>query len=276
MRALEFKYNSMAKSAAQIQREFRNRLKGKDPELLRAQDHEKYRRRCLRRKCRTSVPVRTADSHFIDIPHRDLELKQHDDLNQSSSLKLYPIEERIHNMYDENRAMMEQDVSNRLRNTELNEKAKCFLIGRDKSAESSVSVKYPIHGLLKWLENVNVDEDVKYGFLKYVCSEKRSGDDCNKGEAKGESDKNHVQSQHSNARKRTPLESSSESGMSDRLCAKDRYHEKTERAITRPHKKSGKKMRHKAITKQTAKRRKLDITWEPLYFDDDESQENYE
>ena len=41
---------SRAKSQAQLQREYRERLKHKDPELLRSRDHEKYLRRCLRRK----------------------------------------------------------------------------------------------------------------------------------------------------------------------------------------------------------------------------------
>ena len=30
------------------------------------------------------------------------------------------------------------------------------------------SVKYPIRDLLRWLEKVEVDDKVKYGFLKYI------------------------------------------------------------------------------------------------------------
>ncbi len=34
------------------------------------------------------------------------------------------------------------------------------------------SAKYPIHDLLKWLENVKASDDVKYSFLKYLYGEK--------------------------------------------------------------------------------------------------------
>ena len=34
------------------------------------------------------------------------------------------------------------------------------------------SVKYPIYDLLRWIENVEVDDNVKYRFLKYMYSEK--------------------------------------------------------------------------------------------------------
>jgi len=256
----------MAKSPTQRQLEYRDRLRSKDPELLRALDHEKYRRRCLKSRANVSVRrINQADSHFIDVPHRDLELRQHDNINKSSSWKVYPIEERTYNKHDENRTMMEQIVENRLRNAAFDENV--------RSTESSVSVKYPIHGLLKWLENVNDDDEVKYGFLKYIYGEKASPDECNSADAKGQSDKNHVPSQHSNERKRIRSESSSESAMSD--IAKDQRHEKTERTVTRTHKKSAKKMRRKRISKKATKRRNVVITWEPLCFDDDESQENY-
>ena len=46
---------SLAKSQAQLQREYRERLKRKYPELLRARDHEKYRRRCLKRNMLTTM-----------------------------------------------------------------------------------------------------------------------------------------------------------------------------------------------------------------------------
>ncbi len=261
MHALEFKYNSMAKSAAQIQREFRNRLKGKDPELLRAQDHEKYRRRCLKRKCRTSVPVRTADSHFIDIPHRDLELKQHDDLNQSSSLKLYPIEERIHNMYDENRAMMEQCVENRLRNTSLDENVK----SSESSASYRPNAKYHIHELLKWLENVNVDDEIKFGFLKYIYGD--SPDECNSDASEGERRRRETSNQAERLySKHISIESSSS----------ESDHEHTERTLRRE---STKRIRSKTISsrrKNTDAKQRKHIIWEPLYFDDDGPDENDE
>jgi hypothetical protein len=46
---------SRAKSQAQLQREYRERLKRKDPNLVRALDHEKYRRRCLKRDMITAI-----------------------------------------------------------------------------------------------------------------------------------------------------------------------------------------------------------------------------
>ena len=37
-----------------------------------------------------------------------------------------------------------------------------------KHPDSVHSVEYPKHDLLRWLEKVEVDDKVKYGFLKYI------------------------------------------------------------------------------------------------------------
>ena len=101
---------------------------------------------------------------------------------------------------------------------------------------------------------------------------KGNADECNSGESKGESDKNRVH--YSNERQRRPIESSSESDVSDMSLPKDQHHEKTEQRVARVQQKSAKKIRQKTKSKKSTKRRKLNITWEPLYFDDDGTDEN--
>ncbi len=102
---------SRAKSSTQRQREYRDRLRAKDRALLRSRDHEKYRRRCLKRKNHANISVRGikhADRHFVDTPHHTLESMQHDNTYMSTSRRLYPIEERTYNERDGNSSMMEQ------------------------------------------------------------------------------------------------------------------------------------------------------------------------
>ena len=226
----------VTKSHAEIQRAYRWKLKQENPELLRMREREKWRRQCLKKRTQNSNNTEHTESQNMTVMHQDI-----CDYNN-------------------------KDISR----------------GVSQNSDDEISVKYPICHLLRWLENVEIDNGVKYDFLKYfygvkgTAYNKGSLDESNNGEAKGVSDKNRLSSQYSNEHKRIPMESSSESGLSDTLFAKDRHHEKTERAVTRRHKKSAKKMRHKTISKKSTKRRKLDITWEPLCFDDDESQENYE
>ncbi len=318
-----------AKSQAQLQREYRDRLKRKDPELLRARDHEKYRRRCLKRKMLTTAihnfdqrnthanvsvrGIKQADgamSPFVEAPLRDgastanIELKQYEisarldnmrNTDASNARKLYPIEETTYRNYNqhvdiarthENRSMTEQSVANRLRN----------------SPTTEVSVKCPIHDLLRWLENAEVDDNVKYGFLKYVYNEKRttieSPSACNNGStdaytsfihqnsgsAEGERQDlrkrhdtpNRVQLYYTDDKKRIPMKSSSEPG----VLPKHTQHENAERRATPLHRKSAKKIRNKVKSKKTTNRKNMDvkqrkhITWEPLCFDIDDNEEN--
>ena len=251
---------SQAKSQAQLQREYRGRLRRKDPELLRARDHKKYIRRCLKRQTRTNVSVRGGDS----VPYHNrarpvnVELRQHtrtrNTEDKNSARKLYPIDETIYNKHDER-------PENRLRNPDTDV----------KNTESSVScrptpdvsVKYPICHLLRWLENVEDDNDVKYDFLKYIYGVKgtaynngrpdeyntRAADDERRGT-------NYVQFHYSNERKRIPVESSSES---------ETHHEDSELTVIPLRRKSTKK------TTKATKRKNMNITWEPLCFDTDES-----
>jgi hypothetical protein len=225
------------KSHADIQRAYRWKLKQENPDLLRLREREKWRRQCLKKRTQhNNNNTEQTESQTMTVMHQDI------------------------CDYDN------RDIS---RDAEQNN-------------DYELSVKYPICHLLRWLEHVETDDDDKYAFLKYLYDvkgtaySKGSPYECNRDEAKDESNKNHVPFHHSNERKRIPIESSSESDVSDMLLPKDLHHEKTERAVTRVQQKSAKKMKHKAISKKTPKRRKVDITWEPLYFDDDESQENYE
>ena len=223
---------SRAKSQAQLQREYRDRLKSKDPELLRARDHEKYRRRCLKRKMlthtRENVSVRRikqADGPFVEAPHHDraspvnAELKQDEipacfdstrNTDKSSARKLHLVDKTTCRNYAQqvdiagtpvNRSTMEQDVASMLRNAELGENVKSFLIGI----------------LDSWIREKNIE---------------------------------------------------SESG----VLPKHTHHENAER----------RKYAKKTISKKTTKRKNMDvkqrklITWEPLYFDLDNTNENDE
>ena len=152
----------------------------------------------------------------------------------------------------QNMALMHQDICNYSNRD----------ISRDVSenSDAEVSVKYPIRHLLRWLENVEVDDDVKYGFLKYLYGEKGTAynngrpDECNMHAAEGEGRKlrrTHTQDELYYA-KRTPIESSSESDVSD-AHNEDAFMP----------------LRRKSIKKAT-KRKNMAIKWEPLCFDTDE------
>ena len=131
---------SRAKSQAQLQREYRERLKQKDPELLRVRDHEKYLRRCLRRKNIATVQnvshrsnnknlyvegIKHKDrvvSPYVEASHQEggspvnVETKQRkiharDDnartADKSSARKLYPIDENAYRNLARHEALAE-------------------------------------------------------------------------------------------------------------------------------------------------------------------------
>ena len=132
---------SRAKSQAQLQREYRERLKHKRPELLRARDHEKYLRRCLRRKNIATLQhfsqrsnhknlyvegIKHEDrvkSPYGEVPHHEgggpvnVETKQrqmharHDNArntDKSSARKLYLIDENAYRNLAQHEALAER------------------------------------------------------------------------------------------------------------------------------------------------------------------------
>jgi len=245
----------IAKSHAEIQRAYRLRLKQQNPELLRMREREKWRRQSLKK--RPQHKNAESDSYLrsnnIAMKHQDI--RNYDNGNTPS--ELYPV---------------------------------------DVKHDADLSVKYPIHDLLRWLDNVEVDDSAKYRFIKYMYSEEgaeiESPSACSNGstdphnsftypntdaaEGKGQDlqrrrdTPNQVQLHYLNERKQIHTESSSESDVSDT------HHENAERRVMLLRRKSAKKMRNKKIT---TKRKNMDvkqrehITWEPLYFDDDETDE---
>ena len=167
-------------------------------------------------------------------------------------------------------------------------------VNEDISKDSAeLAVKYPIHDLLRWLENVEVDDNVKYRFLKYMYSEKgtsiESSLNYNDGRAGANASfaqPNTVTSQrernsthdlqewrsnvwtpdqvqlhctnHESTTKPIPIgSSSSTSGVYDKLLHKRKRYETVERQIIPIRRKSGNKRRHKSskkITKKTPKK----------------------
>ena len=148
-------------------------------------------------------------------------------------------------------------------------------ISRDvtENSNAEVSMKYPIRHLLRWLENVEVDNDVKYDFLKYTYGVKGSAEECNSGgERRRQESPNQAELHYPSDAKRIPIESPSES-------SSESDHEIAEPAVMPQRRKYTKKMRSKMIStrrKNTDAKQRKHLTWEPLYFDDDGSDENYE
>ena len=239
------------KSHAEIQRAYRLRLKQQNPELLRMREREKWRRQSLKKRSQ----------------HKNAESQSH------------------------NMAMERQD--NRNHGTSRHIVSEEYPVDVKHNAE--LSAQYPIHDLLRWLENVEVDDSVKYRFLKYIYTEKGTTIESpsaytngstdthnsftyrNTGAAEGEGQDlprwrytpNEDLFNCVNDRKRISIESSSESGVSDT------HHENAKRRDMLLRRKSAKKMRNKKTSKRkniVVKQRKH-VTWEPLWFDDNETDE---
>ena len=150
------------------------------------------------------------------------------------------------------------------------------------------SVKYPIHDLLRWLENVEVNDKVKYRFLKYIYNEKDRPSSRKNGSSDASQHErwrdrpNEVQLDYDNDKKRIPTESSSESGLDDMLSANRTQFKNPERRVKPHRRKYNNKTTSKKATKQAPKRKKTgvkgceQIVWEPLLFDNDDSDENDE
>ena len=253
------------KSHAEIQRAYRSRLKQQNPELLRMHDREKWRRQCLKRRSQRTLHNNTesgsTQSHNAASKHRDIRYYDNGNISRHVVSELYPVDVNENN-----------DI------TDLNVER---------------SVKYPIYDLLRWIENVEVDDNVKYRFLKYMYSEKgtsiESSLNYNDGRAGANASfaqPNTVTSQrernsthdlqewrsnvwtpgqvqphctnHESITKPIPIgSSSSTSGVYDKLLHKRKRYETVGRQIIPIRRKSGNKRRHKSskkITKKTPKK----------------------
>ena len=123
------------KSHAEIQRAYRSRLKQQNPELLRMHDREKWRRQCLKRRSQRTLhntESGSTQSHNAASKHRDIRCYDNGNISRHVVSELYPVDVNENN-----------DI------TDLNVER---------------SVKYPIYDLLRWIENVEVDDNVKYRF----------------------------------------------------------------------------------------------------------------
>ena len=251
------------KSHAEIQRAYRSRLKQQNPELLRMHDREKWRRQCLKRRSQRTLHNNTesgsTQSHNAALKHRDIHCYDNGNISRHVVSELYPVDVNENN-----------DI------TDLNVER---------------SVKYPIYDLLRWIENVEVDDNVKYRFLKYMYSEKgtsiESSLNYNDGRAGANASfaqPNTVTSQrernsthdlqewrsnvwtpdqvqhhctnHESITKPIPIGSSSTSGVYDKLLHKRKRSENVGRSIIPIRRKSGNKRRYKSsnkITKNTPK-----------------------
>ena len=252
------------KSHAEIQRAYRSRLKQQNPELLRMHDREKWRRQCLKRRSQRTLHNNTesgsTQSHNAALKHRDIRYYDNGNISRHVVSELYPVDVNENN-----------DI------TDLNVER---------------SVKYPIYDLLRWIENVEVDDNVKYRFLKYMYSEKgtsiESSLNYNDGRAGANASfaqPNTVTSQrernsthdlqewrsnvwtpgqvqphctnHESITKPIPIgSSSSTSGVYDKLLHKRKRYENVGRSIIPIRRKSGNKRRYKSskkITKNTPK-----------------------
>ena len=232
----------MIGSTAQRQSEYRQRLKLINPELLRERERRKWHRRQMRgRLASHSSTLRNtveASPFAIGMKHQDI-----------------------------------RNYNNRLQPDDV---------------KRLNSVKYPIHDLLRWLENVEVNDKVKYRFLKYIYNEKdrpssrRNGNSDASQHERWRDRPNEVQLDYDNDKKRIPAESSSESGLDDMLSANRTQFKNPERRVKPHRRKYNNKTTSKKATKQAPKRKKTgvkgceQIVWEPLLFDNDDSDENDE
>ena len=166
---------SRAKSQAQLQREYRERLKHKDPELLRARDHEKYLRRCLRRK-----NIGTVQNVGQRSNHKNLYVEgiKHDDRVNSpyveapyhgggNSVSVETKQRKIHARYDN------------ARNTDNNSARKLYLIDENAyrnsarhEALAATIEKRPVAecGLPSPLENTALEHKIKSVLFKLLNS----------------------------------------------------------------------------------------------------------
>ena len=157
-------------STANRQRKYREKLKRENPELLRAREREKYRRRCMKTKLSTdfSTLPKIGEATCYKQPNpfvlgaKQPGIPEQDDhsrnKNKTCSKLMYLVDEQTYHNYIEQdasneslkeRSAMEQNLSNRLENTEHDHETKMLhrllnsikrLISSQSSPHSSGSV----------------------------------------------------------------------------------------------------------------------------------------
>ena len=164
-----------AKSQAQLQREYRERQKNKDPELLRARDHEKYRRRCLRKQILTTIQnVGQRNNH----KNLSVEGINHDDSVRSlcvdephhartSSVDVEMEQREIH-AYHDNRRGMDKSSARKLYLIDGN--AYRNSTQREASAETTKERPVAECGSLSRLENAELEHKIKCVLFKLLNS----------------------------------------------------------------------------------------------------------
>ena len=154
---------SVTRSTAQRQREYRQRLKLSNPELLRQRERRKWHRRQMKRRVATQssplqnnveAPYNRTSPLLVEMKQREMHFHAENSrgMDNSCTRRMHLVDETTFRNYfqhvdaaetHENRTMMEQDVSSRLRNSELEEIVKCFILGllnkwiKDKNSETS-------------------------------------------------------------------------------------------------------------------------------------------
>mgnify|MGYP006355590073 CR=1 FL=1 len=136
-------------STAQRQREYRQRLKVSNPELLRQRERRKWHRRQMKRRVATQssplqnnveAPYNRTSPLLVEMKHREMffHAGNSGDTDNICTRRMHLVDETTYRNYfqhvdaaetHENHPMMNQDVSSRLRNSELEEIVKCFLLG---------------------------------------------------------------------------------------------------------------------------------------------------
>ena len=128
------------------------------------------------------------------------------------------------------------------------------------------SVKYPIHDLLRWLENVEVNDKVKYRFLKYLYNEQDALPECRNGGIDAYNSFIHQKTDASQRERYSTQDLQRRRDINDKtrmsveslapasgVLSKHRHHENAERIVTPRCRKAGKKIRGKT-SKKTTKR----------------------
>jgi len=173
-------------SVANRQRKYREKLKRENPELLRAREREKWRRRCMKTKLSTDfstlpkicAPTCYKQPSTLFLGARQPEIPKNDDHSRSVDKTcprlMYLVDEQTYNNYikqaaatgsREERPTMEQNFSNRLENAEQNHDTKMLhrllnSIRKPKSNQSSSASSVRVMPLTDCLSN-NVMESVK-------------------------------------------------------------------------------------------------------------------
>jgi len=159
---------TIARSTAQRQSDYRRRLKLRNPELLRERERRKWRQRQMKRRLtlqpstlqNAEASCNRANPLVVEMKHREMPFLagNSNDMGNSCPRRMHLVDETTYRNYiqqvdrtatRENHPIMENCVSSLLRNAELEEIFKCFLLElqnnwiKDKNSESSPAITSP-------------------------------------------------------------------------------------------------------------------------------------